>query len=1031
MARAGFEEQTFYAMHRIRETALVRFDSLFSPERKLWTLEHLRQFNALFVGRWDAGEGAFFERLRTQLEGGSDDIFQLAAELLYAQQFFTSVTGPERKIENVKTVLDWCTHPLSIPEWAVEGVQRWISRDQSFNQHRPYHLAWLSEFLIHWQELPEPTRTELLADPWRFAQEVRRVEFSEGAYQPMQEAWLYIAFPDVFESISSRRDKRRIRDAFSNQLKNGSTDNIDADLLEIRKQLTSQEGEGFHFYRPSLAEHWRDLDVAEQDPVISLTSSDIALIRQSRSRDKYADFSDEERAAYKRVHEALRKLGQMALAELGGARDYVLKLTSGFHPASGIRGGKPKDLWFGIYRKENEKNFLGNPQIFMIVSSRGIEYGFSPLTHPDDFSNQEIKQRTRQIAKSVLEQLPVPGSPDASDLDAQLSKAGEWYFRRKQRLDPKQSEFNSLDEWLYFMRSDAGAQNAGGGITRYALGDEIDEIDLMEEVRKIVRMFRPLMDHIVADAPPTTALRPSPKILPSTPALGAALPPFGDLLRAFLHEFANARSGPFQKTEPLWNAIANLKARLEQFPAVQSRPELLVNISVGLGTWAAVPWIALLNTRITQSAEEGVYVVFLVARELNYIFLTLNQGTTDLVHELGQREAQKRMLDVASKTRPLISDLAGADFILDNNINLGGSGWRAKNYEIATIAHFDFGANNIPPDDKMNELLTAVLNAYERAVNAPSAEPLAPGVIEIEPPPRPEPYGMDDALSELFLEQSAIERLVAIWEGKKNLILQGAPGVGKSFVARRLAYLLLGEKDSTRVDTVQFHQSYSYEDFVQGYRPDGKGGFTLRDGVFHRFCEKANLSPGRPHVFIIDEINRGNVAKILGELMLLIEHDKRGPSWATTLTYSEPGEPLFFVPENLYLLGMMNTADRSLSIVDYALRRRFSFALLEPMFSSAKFRDLLLNREVPDEVVTLITTRMTALNKAVGDDRANLGPGYRIGHSFFVPPEDFEYDPGWYRRIVETEILPLLEEYWIDEPDQVDNWRQQLLQGTE
>jgi hypothetical protein len=217
---------------------------------------------------------------------------------------------------------------------------------------------------------------------------------------------------------------------------------------------------------------------------------------------------------------------------------------------------------------------------------------------------------------------------------------------------------------------------------------------------------------------------------------------------------------------------------------------------------------------------------------------------------------------------------------------------------------------------------------------------------------------------------------------------------------------------------------------VQGYRPDGKGGFTLRDGVFHRFCEKANLSPGRPHVFIIDEINRGNLAKILGELMLLIEHDKRGPSWATTLTYSEPGEPLFFIPENLYLLGMMNTADRSLSIVDYALRRRFSFALLEPMFGSAVFSGLLLSRGVPEHTVGLVITRMTALNKAIGEDRANLGPGYRIGHSFFVPPEGFEYDPDWYRRIVETEILPLLEEYWIDEPDKVDSWRQQLLQDV-
>ena len=517
MARfAGLPEQTLSAMDRIRETALVRFDSLFSPERKLWTLDQLRQFHALFVGRWDTGEGSFFEKLRKQLEGANDDTFQLTAELLYAQQFFTAVTGPEKKLENVKTVLDWCAHPPSIPEWAVQGVQRGISRDQSFNQHRPHHLAWLNEFLIHWQELPELGRKELLDDPWRFAQEVRRVEFSEGAYQPMQEAWLYIVFPDTFESISSRKDKRRIRDGFVDKLKNGPTDNVDMDLLEIRKELTSQEGEGFHFYRSPLVENWREVSVPGQDAV-ALVSRDIELIRQSRSHDKYADFSDERASSVQACSRSASTTRPNGCYELGGDRDYVLKLTSGFHPASGIRGGKPKDLWFGVYRKENEKRFLGNPQVFMIVSGRGIEFGFSPLTHPDDFSNQDIKQRTRQIARSVLEQLPAPGSPEAKDLDAQLSKSGNWYFRRKQRLDPKQSEFKSLDDWLSFMRSDAGVQNAGGGITRYALADEIDEIDLTEEVRQIARIFRPLMEHIVADAPPTTAPRPPAKMPPPSP----------------------------------------------------------------------------------------------------------------------------------------------------------------------------------------------------------------------------------------------------------------------------------------------------------------------------------------------------------------------------------------------------------------------------------------------------------------------------------------------------------------------------------
>src|SRR5262249_6313137 len=150
------------------------------------------------------------------------------------------------------------------------------------------------------------------------------------------------------------------------------------------------------------------------------------------------------------VHDALAELGRITLDELGATRDYVLKLTSGFHPASGIRGGKPKDLWFGIHRKENQDPFLGNPQVFMIVSERGVEYGFSPLTHPDDFSNAEIRRRTREIARAVLEQLPASGSPEAHDLAAQLVQSGNWYFRRKQRLDPKQSEFQSLNDWLSF-----------------------------------------------------------------------------------------------------------------------------------------------------------------------------------------------------------------------------------------------------------------------------------------------------------------------------------------------------------------------------------------------------------------------------------------------------------------------------------------------------------------------------------------------------------------------------------------------------
>jgi len=244
-------------MERIRETALVRFESLFAPERKLWTLQHLRQFHALFVERFDEGEGSFLGKFQKQLDGADDDVLQLAAELLYVQQFFTSLAGPDKKIENVNAVLAWCVHPEPIPEWAVAALKGGLAGDQSFNQHRPFHLAWLNEFLIHWHSLAEGDRHRLLADPWGFAMEARRIEFSRGAYQPMREAWLYLIFPNAFENISSRKDKKLIREAFKDRLKHGPTDNIDADLLDIRKHLTPEQGEGFHFYRSPIIEQWQ------------------------------------------------------------------------------------------------------------------------------------------------------------------------------------------------------------------------------------------------------------------------------------------------------------------------------------------------------------------------------------------------------------------------------------------------------------------------------------------------------------------------------------------------------------------------------------------------------------------------------------------------------------------------------------------------------------------------------------------------------------------------------------------------------
>lgn len=323
-------------------------------------------------------------------------------------------------------------------------------------------------------------------------------------------------------------------------------------------------------------------------------------------------------------------------------------------------------------------------------------------------------------------------------------------------------------------------------------------------------------------------------------------------------------------------------------------------------------------------------------------------------------------------------------------------------------------------------------SAHPNATDPDAQDDEADATPEAEVTAAPiEPYSVDDILTDgCFIAQEKLEKILERLRTKKNLILQGPPGTGKTWLAKRLAFALMGQRDDSKVRAVQFHPNLSYEDFIRGWRPVGDGKLTLVDGPFVEMIKAAAKDPTSRHVVVIEEINRGNPAQIFGEMLTLLEVDKRTPNEALELSYKRSDGERVFIPDNLYVIGTMNIADRSLALVDLALRRRFAFIDLEPTLGKPWHDWVQSQCGIDLEILVEIEKRLITLNNEISAD-AGLGTQFRVGHSYVTPPFGIPISDAreWFRQVVDTEIGPLLDEYWFDTLEKSQKARERLLEG--
>ena len=533
-----------------------------------------------------------------------------------------------------------------------------------------------------------------------------------------------------------------------------------------------------------------------------------------------------DREVYRKINSRLEQILATTLSAFPNGSSLDKCVTLGFNPAGGVRGNRPKDLWCAIFPKGAEAYM---PQVYLIVSHRGVELGYAAAIHPRDFSDQAFKAKLKTLAPRIFEALPDPSSDTSQKLSAELAHQGNWYFRRKTRLSPKENDFSALPKLLTFLKSAEGRAWGAATVSRYWLPQELsDDIDLAREFLSAVRLFKPLLVDATQDEMHSER---GSRSLDETGEDGTsywfvgATWDDGDQMPRFI-------------AEGIWengweDQFSDLVRRMKSGDRVALKSSFVqkhgLPFDVG-GKPVSVMRIKATGT-ILDNPGDGLKVKISwdpPFEPRDWYFYTFR---TTIVEADIEAENGRRLVDFAFRGVP--QDYAW---------------WLAKPYWSAK-----YGVN---PDMAPAGLAAVESNDIDQDE-----------IAEIEEEPT---YTLDDIIFDgCFLSRQELSDILERWRPKKNLVLQGPPGTGKTWLAKRLGFALIGsnnrETSRSRLRVVQFHPSLAYEDFVRGWRPAGDGRLALVDGIMMQAIEAAGSEPDRPFVLVIEEINQGNPAQIFAK----------------------------------------------------------------------------------------------------------------------------------------------------------------------